>query len=179
MTERQVCPPVARDKLSSVAGAGPSWAESGLNQRHTWEEVTNFVGSRFRGIGPMHGVAFNACCVKLANRARSGVGGIRGAHHFAQAQDGVLAFQNHYQRAAGAHEIRQASKETFGPVNGVKAFGFLLAELHQSGRHNLKLMGLEDLDDVADVSRRDGVGFNDGLRAFNSHGYPIRANSEL
>jgi hypothetical protein len=37
-------------------------------------------------------------------------------------------------------------------MDGVKALGFSLSEVHELRRHDLEMMGLKDPDDVADVA---------------------------
>src|SRR5207244_3145471 len=99
--------------------------------------------------------------------SRRGLGGVGRAHHLAEPRDDVVAFEHHHQGLPRAHEGRQAFEKSFAAMHGVEAFGFALAESHQTCGDDLETVRLKDFDDVAHVPVADGVGLDDGERSLD------------
>jgi hypothetical protein len=59
-------------------------------------------------------------------------------------------------------------------VDGVKALGFPLSEVHELRRHNPEMIGLKDLDNVADVTGFHRVRLDNAQGAFDRHSSPLK-----
>ncbi len=122
----------------------------------------------------MNAIAFDAAREELTDCPWCGIGGIGGAHNLAQTSDDVFTFEHHDQRVSGAHERCKAFKERTLAVHGIKSLGFFFREVHQPGRHDLKLIRLENLDDIADVSSSYGIRLNDCKSALYRHEFLLQ-----
>ena len=122
----------------------------------------------------MNAIAFDAGGEEFTDRTRRGIGGIRSTHDFAEPDDDVVAFENHHQRASGAHEAREALEKAAFAVHGIKTFGFALRQPDQARGNDLELVRLEHLDDVAYVRVGHGVRLDDREGALYRHDFLVR-----
>lgn len=105
----------------------------------------------------------------VANGSGSGFLGIGGAHGVAPFLDGPLGFQDHRENLARRHEVCQFTKKRTRFVNGVEAASFFLGEPHGLDGDDLEPGFVNARKDFALLAAADGVGFNNGKRAFKRH----------
>ena len=81
------------------------------DQLKTGEEVSDFFGSRFRRVGPVHGIFTDAQSEFFADCAVCCVGRVCCAHNFTVFRDCVFAFKNLNDNWLRNHEFGQFAKE--------------------------------------------------------------------
>jgi len=118
----------------------------------------------------VHGVGVDAVGEVGADGARSGFLGVGGAHQVAVFGDRALAFEHLDHHRTRDHEVHQVFEEGACAVHIVELLGLGARKLHQLGRHNLEPSGFEAAGDLADHVFGNGVGFDDGEGALESHG---------
>ena len=138
-----------------------------MNEFDPRKEISDFERRRLRSVGAVDAVVLDVTGVEFADRSRRGLGGVGRAHHLAEPRDDVVAFEHHHQGLPRAHEGRQAFEKSFAAMHGVEAFGFALAESHQSCGDDPETVRLKDFNNVAHVAGSDGIGLDDGERSLN------------
>jgi hypothetical protein len=119
--------------------------------------------------GAVHGVGVDRSREIGANRSRGCLGRIGGAHQLAVLGDGVLTFQNLDHDGTGDHEIHQRAKKRALAMNSVKALGFGARQEAHLRRDDMQPVRLEASIDFSDDIAGDGIGLDDGKRAFHGH----------
>ena len=106
----------------------PDAKSTNSDQFHGGEEVADFEGGGFRGVGAVGAVHLDAGTQVAANRAGRGFLGIGGAHGLTPFGDRTIGFENHGEDFAGGHEVGQFTEERALAVDGVEAAGFFFGE---------------------------------------------------
>src|ERR1043166_1309464 len=144
---------------------------AGSNQLARAEEESQFCFSRFRSIGAVDAIALDIRGEALADGSLGGLLRIGRAHYFAQAQDGVLAFQRHHDDRTFGHELHQAAEERAVLVHRVKALRLLFGEARHAQRQDLEAGLLNHGENLAGLPGGYGIGLDDGKCAFDRHSY--------
>src|SRR5437667_6533856 len=142
---------------------------SRLNKFDAGEEVADFEGGRFRGVGAVSAIVANAGAKVVANRAGGGFFRIGGAHNVAPLENGAFGFENHGEDFAGTHEVGQLAEEGARFVDGVEAAGFFFCQAHGFDGNDLKTGLMHAGEDLALLAATDGVGLDDCECAFDCH----------
>src|SRR5438552_7390614 len=103
---------------------------SRLNKFEAGEEIADFEGGGFRGVGAVSAIVANAGAKVVANRAGGRFFRIGSAHGVAPLENGAFGFEDHGKDFAGAHEVGQLAEEGARVVDGVEAAGFFFCEAH-------------------------------------------------
>jgi len=100
------------------------------DQFHGGEEIADFEGGGFWGVGAVGAVHLNAGAEVAADGTGRGFLGVGGAHGFAPFRDGAIGFEDHGEDPAGAHEVGEFTEEGSFAMDGVEAAGFFFGQAH-------------------------------------------------
>ena len=138
----------------------------GSDEFEAGEEIANFEGGGFRGVGTVGAIVADAGAKVAANGAGCRFFGIGGAHGVAPLEDGAIGFENHGEDFAGAHEVGEFAKEGARFVDGVETAGFFFSETHRLDGDDFEASFVNSGKDFALLVVAYGVGFDDGEGAF-------------
>ena len=142
---------------------------SRLNKFEAGEEIADFEGGGFRGVGAVSAIVANAGAKVVANRAGGRFFRIGGAHSVAPLENGAFGFENHGEDFAGTHEVGKLAEEGARFVDGVEAAGFFFCEAHGFNGDDFETGFVNPGKDFALLAATDGVGFDDCECAFDCH----------
>ena len=131
------------------------------------EEVADFEGGGFRGVGAVGAVHLDAGAEIAADGAGRGFLGIGGAHGFAPFGDPAIGFEDHGEDFAGAHEIGEFAEKRALAVNGVEAAGLFFGQAHGFDGDELKAGCVDARKNFALKISPYGVRLDDCESAFN------------
>jgi len=77
----------------------------GSDEFEAGEEIANFEGGGFWGVGAVSAIVADAGAEVVANGPGCGFLGVSGTHGVAPLEDGAFGFENHGENFAGTHEI--------------------------------------------------------------------------
>src|SRR5271157_291490 len=152
-------------------GADSDWDSHGspLYQFRGAEEEPQFRLRRLRRIRSVNAVALDVLREPFTNGPFGRVGRISRAHHFAQPQNGIFAFQGHDDDGPFGHELHQPAEKGPLTVHGVKAPRLRFAEPHHAQPQNLEAGLLDHGEDLARLPGRHGVRLDDGKSTLHAH----------
>lgn len=117
------------------------------DQFHGGEEVADFEGGGFGGVGTVRAIHLDAGAEVAADSASRGFFRVGGAHGFAPFGDGAIGFENHGEDFAGTHEVGELAEERAFAMDGVEAAGFFLGEAHGFDGDELKASLVDPCED--------------------------------
>src|SRR5260370_42578083 len=91
------------------------------NQFEAGEEIADFEGGGFRGVGAVRAIVADAGAEIAANGAGGRFLGVGGAHGVAPFEDGAFGFEDQGEDFAGTHKLGKLGEEGTLFVDGVKA----------------------------------------------------------
>jgi len=142
-----------------VVGHHPLLIHSGvLHQLLGGKPVGNLSLGRLGAVGSVNDVASNLHAQVAADGAGGGVQGVGGAHQHAPALDAIGALPNHGHDGPRGEELHQAAEEGLGGEVGVVGGGLGLTGVHHLQANQLPALGLEALDNLANLLALHGVG---------------------
>src|SRR5229473_422290 len=94
------------------------------NQLEAGEEVADFEGGGFGGVGAVSAIVADAGAEVAADGAGGGFLGVGGAHGVAPFEDGAFGLEDQGEDFAGTHKLGKLGEEGAFFVNGVEAAGF-------------------------------------------------------
>src|SRR5258708_30258945 len=100
------------------------------NQFEAGEEIADFEGGGFGGVGAVSAIVADAGAEVAANGAGGGFLRVGRAHGVAPFEDGAFSFENHGENFAGTHEVGELAEEGALAMDGVEAAGFFFGETH-------------------------------------------------
>ena len=133
------------------------------------EEVADFEGGGFRGVGTVRAVHLDAGAEIVANRAGRGFFRIGGTHGFAPFRNGAIGFEDHGENFARAHEVGKFTEEGTLAVDGIEASGFFFGESHGFDGNEFETSFVDAGEDFALEVATDSVRFDDRECTFNRH----------
>ena len=133
------------------------------------EEIADFEGGGFRGVGPVSAIIADAGPEVVANCSGRSFLGIRSAHRVPPLEDGAFGFEDDREDFAGAHEIGKLAEEGARFVDGVEAAGFFFGEAHGFNGDDFEAGFVNPGKDFALLAATDGVGLDDCESAFEWH----------
>src|SRR5579864_1997030 len=139
------------------------------DQFHGGEEVADFEGRSFRGVGAVGAVHLDAGAEVAANGAGRGFLGVGGAHGFAPFRDGAIGFEDHGEDFAGAHEVGKLAKKGALAMDGVKTAGFFFGEAHGFDGDELEPSFVNTRKNFALKITTDRIGFDYCESSFKCH----------
>src|SRR5205807_10021142 len=142
---------------------------SRLNKFEAGEEIADFEGGGFGGVGTVSAIVANAGAKVVANRAGGRVVRVGRPHGVAPLESGAFGFENHGKYFAGTHEVGQLAEEGARFVDGVEAAGFFLGEAHGFNGDDFETGLMNAGEDLALLAATDGVGLDDCECAFDCH----------
>src|SRR5260370_1550566 len=144
------------------------------NQVEGGEEIADFEGGGFRGVGAVGAIVADAGAEVVADGAGSGFLGGGGGHGVAPLQDGAFGFEAQGKNFAGAHEVGELGEEGALFVDSVEAAGFFLGQAHGFDGDNLETRSVNAGKNLALLTATDGVGLDDCESAFDGHNDLLR-----
>jgi hypothetical protein len=133
------------------------------------EEVGDFEGGGFRGVGAVCAIVADAGAEVVADGAGGGLLGIGGAHGVAPFGDGAFGFKDKGEDFAGAHEIAELSEKGAGFMNGVKARGFTTRKNHRFDCNDAETSFMNAREYFSLKIAANGVRLDDCESAFECH----------
>src|ERR1017187_5903268 len=124
---------------------------------------------RLRAVRPVNAIPLDVGGEPLADGALGGIGRIGGAHHFAQALDGVRAVQGPHDNRPLGHDLAQAAIERALLMYRVETPCLRFREPCHAQAHNLKAGLLNHGQDFSGLPGSDSIGLNNGKRTFDTH----------
>ena len=109
----------------------------------------------------MRAIISDAGAEVAADGARSGFGGIGGAHGVAPLENRAFGLESQHDDFAGTHELGQFAEEAAFAMDGVKSFRFLARQVQGFDGDNLKSGFVNSRHDLAGQSASEGVGLDD------------------
>ena len=139
------------------------------NQLEAGEEVADFEGGGFRGVGAVRAIVADAGAEIAANGAGGRFLGVGGAHGVAPFEDGAFGFEDQGEDFAGTHKLGKLGEEGTLFVDGVEAAGFFLGKAHGFYRDYFESGLVNPREDFALLAVAYGVGLDDCESSFNCH----------
>jgi hypothetical protein len=131
------------------------------DQLEAGKKVADFEGGGFQGVGAVRAIVANAGAEVVADSARSGFLGVGSAHGVAPFQDRAFRFENHSEYFAGAHKVREFTKEGPLAMDGIEAASFFFGEAHGFDGDNFETRFVNTGKDFSLLTATDRVGLDD------------------
>jgi hypothetical protein len=142
---------------------------AGLDEFEAGEEVGDFEGGGFRGVGAVGAIVADAGAEVVADGAGGGFLGIGGTHGVAPLEDGAFGFEDEGEDFTRAHEATEFAKERTLPMDGIEAGGFARSEDHRFDGHNAEASFVDTRENFTLKIACYRVGFDDCESAFECH----------
>ena len=140
-----------------------------LDEFEAGEEIGDFEGSSFGGVGAVRAIVADAGAEIVADGAGSGFFGVGGAHGVAPFEDGAFGFEDQDENFAGAHELAEFSEKGAGFVDGVKASCFAIRKDHGFNGNDAETGFVNARENFALLGACNGVRLDDRESAFECH----------
>jgi hypothetical protein len=138
------------------------------NEFAAGEEVADFKGRGFGGVGAVSAIVADAGAEVVANGTGRGFLRIGGTHGVAPLLDGAFGFEDQGEDFAGAHEATEFAKEWALFVDGIEASGFALGKDHRFDCHDAEASVVDAGKNLTLEIARYGVGLDECESAFES-----------
>jgi len=155
----------ALDDISRSSG-WPSAKVERLDQLDSGEEIADFKGRGFWGVGAVGAVVTDAGAEIAADAAWRGFFRVGGAHGVAPFKDGAIGFEHQREDFAGGHEVGEFAEEGAGFVDGVEAARFFFGQAHGLDGNDAEASFVDARQDFALLACFYGVRFDDCECAF-------------
>jgi len=136
------------------------------NEFEAGEEVADFEGGGFRGIGAVRAIVADAGAKVVADGAGGGFLRVGGSHGVAPFEDGAIGFEDERENFSGTHEVGKFAEEGALFVDGVEAASFFFGQAHGFDGDNLETGFVDAGENFALLATTDGVRFYDRESAF-------------
>ena len=147
----------------------PSENSARSDEFEAGEEIADFEGGGFRGVGAMRTVHLDTAAEVVANRAGHGFLRIRGAHGFAPFGDGAIGFKDHGEDFAGTHEVGEFAEEGALAMDGVKAAGLFFGQAHGFDRNEFEAGFVDARKNLTLKIAANCIRLDNRERTFHSH----------
>src|SRR5262249_47961490 len=125
----------------------PAVIATALEQGRGGGEEKQLDGRGFGRGRATNAISLDVCGATVADGPFGGLLGVSGAHHFAQAQDRVLALERHHDDGAFGHKLDQAGEEGALFVYFVEAARLCFGEARHAQRQHLEAGLLDHSED--------------------------------
>src|SRR6266852_2663308 len=144
------------------------------DQFEAGEEVADFEGGGFRGVGAVGAIVADTGAEVVADGAEGGFLGVSGAHSVVPLEDGAFGFEDEGENFAGTHEVGEFAKERALSMDGIEASGFALSEDHGFDGHNAEASFVDARENLTLKIARYSVGFDDCESALECQDHFLR-----
>jgi hypothetical protein len=155
--------------LSWCRCRGIKGENAGLNEFEAGEEVCDFEGGGFPGVGAVRAIVADAGAEVVADGAGHGFLGVGGAHSVAPLEDGAFGFEDQREDLARAHETTEFAKERALSMDGIEASGFALSEDHSFDGHYAEASFVDTRENFTLKIARYSIGFDECESSFHGH----------